>query len=257
MQLYNLPGQSSILTVMLRAVQAASKGIIRDFDELEHLQVSNRGTENFVHIAQRKVADQIKAQLLKARPAYSLLSEGDPAHTGSDPAFKWIVSPISGSLNFAHGMPHFAISVALQRQDEFVAGVVYDVFHQRCYMAEKGFGSYVNGRRIRVSGRKSMDQFVVVTDSAAIQTKRIAMLPCSIRNLGSTALDLAYVASGKCDALFVQESHICQIAAGYVLIKEAGGYISALHGNLYDLRAGEVLASSADMHPNLLIKLKA
>lgn len=267
MSTYIPAGQSAALTVMMRAAQAATKSLSRDFEELEHLQVSARGTQQFVQAATHKSADTLKTALLKARPAYGLLMEGDGEILSQDGQHRWIVHPLDGSDNFGHSVPHFGISIALERNEELVAGLVYDVAHQRCYSAEKGAGCFVNGQRLRVSGRRELQHALLASNiplSGVIEQRQIQMnrhlqtaLPIAsrasgFRMLGATALDLAYVAAGKYDGLWLESCKPCEVAAGIVLVKEAGGYATPLRKKSVPLIPDSLIAGNPSIHKELV-----
>jgi len=266
-----LPGQSSLLTVMIRAAQFAGKSLIRDFEELEHLQVSERGTYKFVQIAEQRAAACLKKDLMKARPHYGFLIEDEEELASQDGEHRWIIDPLDGTNNFGHGLPYFAISIALERNGTFVAGVVYDIIQQRCYFAEKGFGCYVNGRRLRVSGRQHLDKCILSTNfhlTGPIEkridlmqryfqtTLKVAPHISSFRSFGALSLDLAYVAAGKCDGVWLESCHLWDVAAGIVLVREAGGYATTFTGQLIDGDPENIVAANPHIHKELVSLLK-
>ncbi|MDR0632048.1 MAG: inositol monophosphatase [Holosporaceae bacterium] len=228
-----LPVQSSIITVMTRAAIKASKGLLRDFSELEHLQVSVKSNKNFVTSADLKADEIIKSELLRARPTYSLLSEESEEIIGEDPSHRWIVDPLDGTTNYMHGFPHWAISLALEKNDEIVAAVTYDPVKNEMFWAEKGCGAYLNDKKIRVSGRCSMLDALISFGilEECISLGEVATSP-KIRKTGSTTLNMAYLAAGRLDVLYsTANSNKWDIAAGILLIKEAGGVLADRHGN--------------------------
>ncbi len=201
--------RSPVLNVMANAALKAARGLLRDFGEVEQLQVSVKGPGEFVSTADLKAERTLKAELTRARPGYSLLFEEGGAEIGSDPRHRWIVDPLDGTTNFLHGIPHFAISIALERDGEIVAGLVYDPVRDEMYSAEKGLGAYVNDRRLRVSARRRLGEAVIGTgmpfgergDRPAYLAGLAAVMAATsgVRRIGAAALDLAYVAAGRYD----------------------------------------------------------
>ena len=203
--------RSPVLNVMANAALKAARGLLRDFGEVEQLQVSVKGPGDFVSTADLKAERTLKTELTRARPGYALLFEEGGAETGTDPRHRWIVDPLDGTTNFLHGIPHFAISIALERDGEIVAGLVYDPVRDEMYSAEKGLGAYVNDRRLRVSARRQLGEAVIGTGMpfgergdrpAYLATLAAVMAATSgVRRIGAAALDLAYVAAGRFDGL--------------------------------------------------------
>src|SRR5436190_10967518 len=199
--------RSPILKVMGNAAPKAARGLIRDFGEVEHLQVSVKGTGEFVSTADLKAERTLKTELKKARPGYAMLFEEGGAEPGSDARHRWIVDPLDGTTNFLHGIPHFAISIGLERDGEIVAGVIYEPTRDEMFWAEKGVGAYLNDRRLRVSARRQLAEAVIGTGlpfggrsnhSTYMATlARVAEATAGVRRLGAAALDLAYVAAGR------------------------------------------------------------
>jgi myo-inositol-1(or 4)-monophosphatase len=258
--------RSPILNVMGNAALKAARGLIRDFGEVEHLQVSVKGTGEFVSTADLKAERTLKAELKKARPGYAMLFEEGGAEPGSDARHRWIVDPLDGTTNFLHGIPHFAISIALERDDEIVAGVVYEPIRDEMYWAEKGAGAYVNDRRLRVSARRQLAEAVIGTgnpygdradDQAYMATLAGVMAATSgVRRMGAAALDLAYVAAGRYDGFWEFGLSPWDIAAGILLVREAGGYVSDLTGGHGMMASGDVLAANDHLHLPLATVLK-
>jgi myo-inositol-1(or 4)-monophosphatase len=250
--------RSAVLNVMGNAALKAARGLNRDFGEVEQLQVSIKGPGEFVSTADLKAERVLKTELGRARPGYGLLFEESGATAGSDPRHRWIVDPLDGTTNFLHGIPHFAISIALERDGEIVAGVVYDPARDEMFCAEKGLGAYVNDRRLRVSARRQLAEAVIGTglpfgpragDPAALGALAAVMKGTSgVRRLGSAALDLAYVAAGRFDGFWEQGLQPWDIAAGLLLVREAGGYVSDLSGGHAMMVSGDVLAANAHLH---------
>src|SRR5262245_25120637 len=258
--------RSPILNVMGNAALKAARGLIRDFGEVEHLQVSVKGTGEFVSTADLKAERTLKAELKKARPGYAMLFEEGGAEPGSDARHRWIVDPLDGTTNFLHGIPHFAISIALERDDEIVAGVVYEPIRDEMYWAEKGAGAYVNDRRLRVSARRQLAEAVIGTgipygdradDRAYMATLAGVMAATSgVRRMGAAALDLAYVAAGRYDGFWEFGLSPWDIAAGILLVREAGGYVSDIAGGHGMMASGDVLAANDHLHLPLAAVIK-
>ncbi len=250
--------RSPVLNVMANAALKAARGLIRDFGEVEHLQVSVRGPDEFVASADLKAERLLKAELKRARPGYGLLFEESGEERGTDPRHRWIVDPLGGTTNFLHGIPHFAISIALERDGEIVAGLVYEPTRDEMYSAEKGLGAYVNDRRLRVSARRQLGAAVIGTGMPdgphADNPAYLAILPTvmaatsGIRRMGAAALDLAYVAAGRLDGFWEFGLAPWDIAAGILLVREAGGYVSDLSGGRDMMTKGDVLAANDHLH---------
>lgn len=250
--------RSPVLNVMANAALKAARGLLRDFGEVEQLQVSVKGPGDFVSTADLKAERTIKTELSRARPGYGLLFEESGAVAGSDPRHRWIVDPLDGTTNFLHGIPHFAVSIALERDREIVAGLVYDPTRDEMFSAEKGLGAYVNDRRLRVSARRRLTEAVVATGipagagggSPAYPGTLSAVLDAAggVRSLGAAALDLAYVAAGRFDGFWQFGLSPWDIAAGLLLVREAGGYVSDLSGGQAMMISGEVLAANDHLH---------
>jgi myo-inositol-1(or 4)-monophosphatase len=250
--------RSPILNVMSNAALKAARGLLRDFGEVEQLQVSVKGPGEFVSTADLKAERTLRSELTRARPGYGLLFEEGGAEAGSDPRHRWIVDPLDGTTNFLHGIPHFAISIALERDGEIVAGLVYDPVRDEMYSAEKGLGAYVNDRRLRVSARRKLGEAVIgagmpygpQTDHAAFLATLGAIMSATsgVRRIGAAALDLAYVAAGRFDGYWEFGTSPWDIAAGLLLVREAGGYVSDLSGGQTMMTSGDVLAANDHLH---------
>jgi myo-inositol-1(or 4)-monophosphatase len=233
---------------MIKACEKASKILIRDFGEIEKLQVSKKGPDDFVTNADLKTEKIIIEELKKAKPNYSVISEENGIEINKDIKNTWIIDPIDGTVNFLHGVPHFAISIALKSNNEIVSGLIFDPIKNEMFYAEKNNGAFFNNHRIRVSKKSELNNCLFVTGEKV--TNNIDLI---YRKSGCASLDMAYVASGRYDGYFQNNLNLWDIAAGIVLVKEAGGII-----NQIDLSVNtniKIIASSADINSKLLEKL--
>lgn len=257
------PLRSPVLNVMLRAAEKAAKGLVRDFGELEQLQVSVKGTSDFVSQADLRAEKIIRHELAKARPGYGFLMEEGGEEKSEDGRHRWIVDPLDGTTNFLHGIPHFAISIALQRDDEIVAGLIYNPVTDELFTAEKGGGAFFSGRRMRVSARRRMEDAVIATgiphkgrgdhDAYLAQMRRVMAATAGVRRAGAASLDLAWVAAGRYDGFWEWGLSPWDVAAGVLMVREAGGYISGIEGK-DPVWSGDLVASNEPLH-YALIKL--
>ncbi len=239
---------SANLNIMIKASEKASKILIRDFGEVEKLQVSKKGPSDFVTNSDLKTEKIIIDELQKAKPNYSIVSEENGIKNNKDKKNTWIIDPIDGTVNFLHGIPHFAISIALKSNDEIVSGLIFDPIKNEMFYAEKNNGAYFNNQRIRVSKRNDINECLFVTGG-----KKKDEIDLPFRKSGCAALDMAYVASGRYDGYFQSDLNIWDIAAGIILVKEAGGIL-----NNIDLTSNEnikIIASSANINAKLMEKL--
>jgi myo-inositol-1(or 4)-monophosphatase len=252
--------RSANINVMERAARKAARAMLHDFGEIEQLQVSKKGPADFVSTADIKAERTIRAELLKTRPSYGLLME-EGSNAAGDGAHRFIVDPIDGTTNFLHGIPHFAISIGLEAHGELIAAVVLEPTRDELYWAEKGQGAYLNDRRIRVSARASLVEALVGTgipfagygDHALYLKSFASVMPevAGIRRAGTASLDLAYVAAGRLDGFWEFALKPWDIAAGILLVREAGGYVSEIDGGRNPLGSGNVLASNEKLHKPL------
>ena len=239
---------SANLNIMIKASNKASKVLIRDFGEIEKLQVSKKGPADFVSNADIKVEKIIMDELKKARPNYSFISEEKGVEDNKDRDNTWIIDPIDGTINFLHGVPHFAISIALKSKNEIVSGLIYDPIKDEMFFAEKDNGAFFNNQRIRVSNKNNFqDCLFAVGGKLKIEPN------FPNRKTGCAALDLAYVAAGRYDGYFQKEINIWDIAAGIVLVKEAGGIINDI--NLNNIENINVIASNPNINTKFQEKL--
>ena len=239
---------SANLNVMIKASEKASKILIRDFGEIEKLQVSKKGPADFVTNSDFKVEKIIMEELEKARPTYSFISEEKGIKNNKDNNNTWIIDPIDGTVNFLHGVPHFAISIALKSNNEIISGLIFDPIKNEIFFAEKNNGAFFNNQRIRVSNKNNIQDCLF-----AVGGKLEKELGFLNRKTGCAALDLAYVASGRYDGYFQKDLNLWDIAAGIVLIKEAGGIINDI--NLNNLEKINVIASNPNINTKFQEKL--
>ena len=246
---------SANLNLMIRAVRKAGRGLVKDFREVENLQVSTKGAGDFVSRADIAAEQTLKDELMGARPTYGWLGEETGETPGQDPTRRWIVDPLDGTTNFLHGLPHWSISVALEHKGEVIAGVVYDPAKDELFWAEKGVGAFLNDRRMRVSGRRVMIECIFATGipfgglsaslPAALQDLARLMPACAgVRRWGSAALDLAYVAAGRYDGYWERRLNMWDIAAGLILVREAGGFAEALTPGTKLTDTGSLIAAN-------------
>ena len=243
---------SANLNIMIKASEKASKALIRDFGEVEKLQVSVKGPLDFVSNADTKAEKIIIEELSKARKNYSILSEEDGSKIGKDKNNIWIIDPIDGTTNYLHGVPHFSISIALKSNNEIISGVIYDPIKDEMFYAEKNNGAYYNNQRIRVSKKKKLEDCLFAT-GGNISEKNKTNTNIIIRRSGSAALDMAYVAAGRFDGYFQKNLNIWDIAAGIIIIKEAGGIINEI--DLSKNNNIKVLASNSSINDKLVKNL--
>ncbi len=239
---------SANLNIMIKASEKASKILIRDFGELEKLQVSKKGPADFVTNSDFKTEKIIIEELKKARPNYSIISEENGIENNKDRNNTWIIDPIDGTVNFLHGIPHFAISIALKTKEEIVSGLIFDPIKNEIFYAEKNNGAFFNNQRIRVSKKNKINECLFVTGG---KIKNEPDLP--YRKSGCAALDMAYVASGRYDGYFQNNLNLWDIAAGIVLVKEAGGILNEI--NLSINKNIKIIASSADINAKFIEKI--
>ena len=257
---------SANINVMVNACRKASKNLIRDFGEVEKLQVSVKGPGEFVTMTDKKVEKVLITELQKARSNYSILSE-EIGEIKNDEEFRWIIDPIDGTSNFLHGIPHFGISVALEKNKEIICGIIFDPIKNEIFSTEKGNGSYLNNQRIRVSARKKLEDCILFTGGPrqASKNKEVTLeeykkfsskVFIPIRKMGSAALDMAYVAAGRCDGCWHRELHYWDIAAGILLVKEAGGFVTDFIGTDKYIENKTILAANSRIHEAMIEVLK-
>ena len=239
---------SANLNIMIKASEKASKILIRDFGEIEKLQISVKGPSDFVSSADTKAEKIIISELTKAKKNYSILSEEDGSKINTDSQNVWIIDPIDGTTNFLHGVPHFAISIALKSDNEIVSGLIYDPIKDEMFYAEKNNGAYFNNQRIRVSKKKNIEECLFATGG-----KKEIKSSLNIRKSGSAALDLAYIGAGRYDGCFQNNLRIWDVAAGIIIVKEAGGKINDL--NQSPFKEISIFAASNSIYEKMLDNL--
>jgi myo-inositol-1(or 4)-monophosphatase len=257
---------SALINVMVKAARRAGRSLKRDLGEIEHLQVSLKGPANFVSLADKRAEEMLYDDLAKARPGYGFIGEEGGVREGADKSHTWIVDPLDGTTNFLHGIPQFAISIALQRETTLIAGVIYNPANDELYIAERGKGAFLNDQRIRVAGRRNLDECVIACglphigrgdhplanrEMAAIQNK-----VAGLRRFGAASLDLAFVAAGRLDGYWERNLQQWDIAAGQIILREAGGIVTGLEGHDNALTTGNVLCGNEYVHAELLKILK-
>jgi myo-inositol-1(or 4)-monophosphatase len=254
--------RSPLMTVMTDAVRKAARGLKRDFGEVENLQVSRKGPGNFVTAADRRAEDSLREALEKARPGYGFVLEEAGAVAGTDKSHTWHIDPLDGTTNFLHGVPQFCISVGLERDGQVVAGVIYDPIKDELFIAERGQGAYLNNRRIRVAARTDLADAAITAGMPNVgrgnQPRFLGELAAvmarcaAIRSYGSAALDLAYVASGRADGYWERDLKTWDLAAGLIILREAGAFVSDADGRDDPLAAKSVACGNEVVHRELV-----
>ena len=252
---------SANLNVMMKIARKAGRGLLKDFGEVENLQVSTKGPGDFVSRADKAAEALIKEELMAARPTYGFLGEESKEIEGEDPTRRWIVDPLDGTTNFLHGLPHWAVSIALEHKGQIVAGVVYDPAKDEMFYAEKGGGAWVNEQRMRVSGRSRLTDALFATglpwsgrgDLPDTLKDLARLLPAcaGVRRFGAAALDLCYVAAGRYDGFWERRLHIWDIAAGIIILREAGGLVEPLNKDGDIMADGSLICANNDIFDGL------
>ena len=258
--------RSALLNVMTAAARKAGRSLKRDFGEVEHLQVSLKGPANFVTAADRRTEEILQAELTKARPGYGFLGEEGGRHAGDDKSHCWIVDPLDGTTNFLHGIPQFAISIGLERDGVIVAGVIYNPANEELFTAERGKGAFLNDQRLRVAGRRRMTDAVVACGlphlgrgDLALFRKEMSVVQervAGLRRFGAAALDLAWVAAGRFDVFWERDLSPWDMAAGILMVREAGGFATDLDGGDAVFTKKQIIAGNEFLHQELLQALK-
>lgn len=248
------------LTVMARAIEKASRSVVRDFGEVEKLQISMKGPGDFVSKADKRCEEILVESLTRDRPEWGVLGEEGADIKGSDARYRWIIDPIDGTTNFLHGLPHWCITVALEKDNEIIAGMTFDPIRQEMFRAEKGGGAFMNTTRLRVSGRKELNVALVGMDGPVRHCMAAATdvwtkskeASGGIRDFACAALTLAYVAAGRIDVSYITGAKPWDIAAGVLMVKEAAGLITGLDNKSADIYKGEILAANPTLHKKFM-----
>jgi myo-inositol-1(or 4)-monophosphatase len=258
--------RSALLNVMIKAARKASRPLKRDFGEVEHLQVSVKGPANFASAADRRAEEILRGELEQARPGYGFVGEEGGEHEGTDKTHRWIVDPLDGTLNFLHGIPHFAISLALEREGTVVAGVIYNPVNDELFIAERGKGAFLNDQRLRVAGRRRLADAIIgcalphpSRGNVALSRSEHVLLQekvAGLRRFGAAALDLAWVAAGRLDGYWERSLAPWDMAAGIALVREAGGFVTDLAGRDAMLASGGIVAGNEAIQRELLRAIK-
>jgi myo-inositol-1(or 4)-monophosphatase len=262
-----MPYLSPALNVMTTAARKAGRKLIRDFGELENLQVSMKGPADFVTSADQRTEKILIEELQRARPGYNFLVEESGIIEGPDKSHRFIIDPLDGTTNFLHSIPHFAISIALEREGQLVSGVVFNPVTDEMFTAEKSHGAYLNEKRLRVAARKHLPESLIATGIPFLgkdghehylkELEAVMGATSGVRRFGAAALDLAYVAAGRFDGFWERGLKPWDVAAGILLVREAGGFVSDLDGGSRTLETGHILVANETLHPMLLKLLKA
>ncbi len=261
-----MPYLSPALNVMTTAARKAGRKLTRDFGEVENLQISFKGPADFVTAADQRTERMLIEELSRARPGYNFLVEEQGAIEGPDKSHRFIIDPLDGTTNFLHGIPHFSISIALEREGQLVSAVIYNPVTDEMYTAERGHGAYLNDKRLRVATRKTIKESLFATgipflgreghDRFLKELATVMGSSSGVRRFGSAALDLAYVAAGRYDGFWERGLNAWDVAAGILIVREAGGMVSDLAGSARMLETGDILAANDTLHPQLLKLLK-
>jgi myo-inositol-1(or 4)-monophosphatase len=256
-----MPAHSALITIMDRAARRAAPRLRRDFGEVEQLQISRKGPADFVTIADRRAEETIREELTRARPDWGWLMEEAGKSEGTNPRFRWIVDPIDGTSNFLHGIPHFSISIAAEENGEVIAGLVYQPLTDESFWAERGRGAWLQDRRLRVSARRDLSDCLIATGipfmghGNLVEFEKIlnAVAPevAGIRRFGSAALDLAWVAAGRYDGFWESGLAPWDCAAGILLVREAGGFVTDFRGGERVVERAELVAANSAIHSKL------
>jgi myo-inositol-1(or 4)-monophosphatase len=254
--------QSALMNVMIGAARKAARSLKRDFGEVANLQVSLKGPANFVSAADHRAEEILRTELLKARPGYGFLGEEGGNSEGTDKTHTWVVDPLDGTTNFLHGIPHFAISIGLVREGVPIAGLIHNPANDEFYTAERGKGAFLNDRRIRVAARRQLSEAVVCCGlphlgrgDLALFRREFAVVQervAGLRRLGAAALDLAYIAAGRFDCYWERNLSAWDIAAGVLIVRESGGFVTDLNDKERTIENGDIIAGNEYMHRQVL-----
>ena len=257
---------SALINVMVKAARHAGRSLKRDLGEIEHLQVSLKGPANFVSLADKRAEEVLYKDLAKARPGYGFIGEEGGNREGADKSHTWIVDPLDGTTNFLHGIPHFAISIGLQREGVMIAGLIYNPANDDLYIAERGKGAFLNDTRLRVAGRRQLNECVIACGLPHIgrgdhHLSRLEMTEtqnkvAGLRRFGAASLDMAFVAAGRLDGYWERNLSPWDMAAGQIMVREAGGTVSGMEGGDDPLKTGHVICGNEYVHAELVKILK-
>ncbi|WAJ30402.1 inositol monophosphatase family protein [Antarcticirhabdus aurantiaca] len=257
--------RSALLNVMIQAAMKAGRALTRDFGEVQNLQVSLKGPADFVSNADRRSEEVLYQELSRARPDWGFVMEERGVVEGRDPEHRWIVDPLDGTTNFLHGIPIFAVSIGLERAGQVVAGVVFNPAMDELYVAERGGGAFLNDRRLRVAARRALPECVIATGIPFMghgdhpgflyEARNFMAETAGIRRLGAAALDLCYVAAGRFDGYWENGIKAWDVAAGSIIVREAGGFVTSTDGSAFDLFSGNVACGNELIHKAVLEQL--
>jgi myo-inositol-1(or 4)-monophosphatase len=258
--------QSALLNVMIKAARRAGRSLKRDLGEIENLQVSMKGPANFVSLADKRAEEMLYEDLAKARPGYGFIGEEGGSRPGDDKTHTWIVDPLDGTTNFLHGIPQFAISIGLQREGTIIAGVIYNPANDELYTAERGKGTFLNDQRLRVAGRRKLNECVIACglphigrgdhELSRAEMSEIQNRVAGLRRFGAASLDMAFVAAGRLDGYWERNLQPWDVAAGQIIVREAGGIVSGMAGDDDPLLTGHVICGNEFVHAELVKILK-
>jgi myo-inositol-1(or 4)-monophosphatase len=253
---------SAVINVMVKAARRAGRSLKRDLGEIEHLQVSLKGPANFVSLADKRAEEMLYSDLDKARPGYGFIGEEGGDRAGADKSHTWIVDPLDGTTNFLHGIPQFAISIALQREGTIIAGVIYNPANEELYIAERGKGAFLNDQRLRVAGRRKLNECVIACglphigrgdhEMSRLEMTAIQDRVAGLRRFGAASLDMAFIASGRLDGYWERNLQPWDIAAGLIMVRESGGIVSGIEGDDDPLKTGHVICGNEFVHAELV-----
>jgi myo-inositol-1(or 4)-monophosphatase len=257
---------SAVINVMVKAARRAGRSLKRDLGEIENLQVSLKGPANFVSLADKRAEQMLLEDLTKARPGYGFVGEEGGLREGQDKSHTWIVDPLDGTTNFLHGIPQFAISIGLQREGTMIAGVIYNPANDELYLAERGKGAFLNDQRLRVAGRRKLADSVIACGLPHIgrgdfklslaELGEIQPKVAGLRRFGAAALDMAFVAAGRLDGFWERNLQPWDMAAGQIIVREAGGIVSGIEGDDDPLKTGNLVCGNEFIHEELVKILK-
>src|ERR1700757_3787042 len=253
---------SALINVMVKAARRAGRSLKHDLNEIEHLQVSLKGPANFVSLADKRAEEMLYSDLEKARPGYGFIGEEGGTREGTDASHTWIVDPLDGTTNFLHGIPQFAISIGLTREGTVIAGAIYNPANDELYIAERGKGAFLNDQRLRVAGRRKLADCVIACglphmgrgdlELSRVEMSEIQAKVAGLRRFGAASLDMAFVAAGRIDGYWERNLQSWDMAAGQIMVREAGGTVSGIEGNDDALKTGNVICGNEFIQAELV-----